>query len=86
VPPKVDNPSTYTIIWDIDNTANAVSDAEVTATLPPYVKWLNKVSPAGENITYNQNSGLVTWTVGDVAAYSVGPKGRPLSKFPLRLM
>jgi len=76
VPPKVDNPSTYTIIWDIDNTANAVSDAEVTATLPPYVKWLNKVSPAGENITYNQNSGLVTWTVGDVAAYSVGPKRR----------
>lgn len=68
MPPKVDNPTTYTVIWSISNTTNSIRDVEVKATLPPYVKWLNNISPSDENIVYDENSGLVTWNVGTVEA------------------
>ena len=68
IPPKVDNVSTYTIILSVSNTTNPVRDVEVTATLPPYVKWLEQVSPNSETVNYDQNSGLVTWSVGNIEA------------------
>lgn len=68
MPPKVDNPTTYTVIWSISNTTNSIRDVEVKATLPPYVKWLNNTSPNTENIVYDENSGLVTWNAGSVEA------------------
>ncbi len=71
IPPRVDQATTYTVIWDVDNASSAVGGAVVTATLPPYVKWLNSVSPASEDVSYDQNSGLVTWNVGNVSAYTL---------------
>ncbi|MDQ2932967.1 MAG: hypothetical protein M3Q80_01120 [bacterium] len=68
IPPKVDVASTYTIVWTINNGVNAVSNTQVTASLPPYVKWLGVLSPANENVTYDKNSGLITWDVGNVVA------------------
>lgn len=70
VPPKVEQPTTYTVVWTIDNTSSAVGNARVTATLPPYVKWQKAVSPSSEQITYDENSGTVTWEIGSVAAYT----------------
>jgi len=64
VPPKVEQPTTYTVVWTVDNTSSAVGNAKVTATLPPHVKWLNETSPSGESVSYDQNSGLVTWEIG----------------------
>ena len=72
IPPKVDTPTTYTVIWSVSNTSNAVSDAVVKATLPPYVKWLNLTNPASEDISYDQNSGQVTWNVGSIKANTSG--------------
>lgn len=66
IPPRVDNISTYTVIWSISNTTNSVRDVEVKATLPPYVKWLNQVAPNTEDVSYDPNSGLVTWSVGSI--------------------
>lgn len=76
VPPKVDAPTTYTIIWDVDNTSNAVGSASVKATLPPYVKWLNSVSPSTEAVTYDNNSGLVTWNIGSVDTFTLNSSRR----------
>ena len=70
IPPKAEQPTTYTIVWTINNSANPVSNAQVTATLPPYVKWLGVSSPSTEALTYDQNSGLVTWNAGNVPAYT----------------
>ncbi len=68
IPPKVEQKTTYTVIWTIGNTSNVADNAEVTATLPPYVSWLGNVSPSTENITYDKNSGTVTWSAGTVSA------------------
>ena len=64
LPPRVEHETTYGILWEISNTTNLVRDAKVTATLPPYVRWLNTVSPSTERVTFNENDGTVTWHVG----------------------
>jgi len=64
LPPKVEHETTYGILWELSNTTNLVRDAKVTATLPPYVRWLGTVSPSVEYVTFNENDGTVTWNVG----------------------
>lgn len=67
VPPKVGQTTTYTIHWDIHNSANALTDTTVSARLPQYVSWTGQVSPQSERITYNTETRVVTWDVGSVA-------------------
>ena len=76
IPPKVDQVTTYTVVWTVDNTSSALEKAKVVATLPAYVEWRNVKSPAGEDITYEPNSGLVTWNIGAVGTHTVGSPRR----------
>ena len=79
VPPKVDQKTTYTVVWTVDNTSSAVGGAVVTATLPPYASWLGQTSPSTENVSYDQPSGTITWNVGAVPTYTNGtPQRREL--------
>jgi hypothetical protein len=68
LPPRVNQETTYTVIWTVTNSSNNVSGAVVRTTLPTYVKWLGVVSPGSENVTYNDIGGEVTWNVGLVPA------------------
>ena len=68
IPPKADTETTYTITWTVTNPLNDVSGMVVSATLPPYVKWLGAVSPDQEKMNYDASTGLVTWNVGAVPA------------------
>lgn len=85
IPPVVDQKTMYTVIWTVDNTSNAVGNAQVTATLPPYVSWLSQVSPSTENISYDQPSGTVTWNVGNVPTYTNGTSQRREVDFQVAL-
>jgi hypothetical protein len=78
IPPKAEQKTTYTIVWTIGNTTSSVSNAQVSATLPPYVKWLDQVYPSTENVTYDPNTSTVTWNVGSVNAYTDNSKRREL--------
>lgn len=68
MPPQADKETTYTISLTARNSANNVSSAVVKTTLPIYTKWLNAVSPEGEDITFNESTGEVTWNVGRIPA------------------
>ncbi len=70
IPPRAEKQTTYTVMWTVNNTANTVTGAEVRALLPAYVKWTAKTSPAGEDISYNSNTGEVVWRTGNVSAYT----------------
>lgn len=70
IPPKADEKTTYTVIWTIDNGANMVDKAQVTAMLPQYVKWLGKINPSGEDVTYDPRNGQVTWNAGSVGSFT----------------
>jgi len=72
----VEKETTYTVTWTLGNSWNDVRDVVATATLPPYVKWENVISPTDQNITYNPSGGTITWNVGDMKA---GEKGRKVS-------
>ena len=74
MPPKSNTETTYALVFSLTNTTNTIKDGVVTATLPPYVRWVGVYSPSTENITFNQNDSTMTWKVGDVAA-GVGVNG-----------
>jgi hypothetical protein len=68
LPPRAEQETTYTVIWTIYNTYNPLANAQITATLPPYVRFLNTKSPNNESLTYNQSSGEIIWSPGLIPA------------------
>jgi hypothetical protein len=66
IPPKADTPTSYTVHWSLGNTFNQVSNVEVRAELPLYVKWKGLHSPTGEKISFNSVTNEVVWEVGSV--------------------
>ena len=67
IPPMANTPTSYTVVWSINNPGNAVAGGVVTATLPTYVTYTGKNSGTG-SISYNESSHTITWNVGDLAA------------------
>ncbi len=66
IPPKANIPSTYTIIWSLSNSFNQVSNTEVRAKLPTYVRWTNLSSPQNENFTFNSITNELIWNAGTI--------------------
>jgi hypothetical protein len=73
MPPKVEKETTYTVDWLLSNTANDISNAQVVATLPAWVRFVGPVSPPSENLTFDPTTRVVTWNVGGI------PKGTGIS-------
>ena len=68
VPPHSGVETTYTIVWNIKNTANIASGVEVHATLPSYATFKNRLYPASAGLTYDPTSRTISWKVGKVNA------------------
>jgi hypothetical protein len=76
IPPKAGTETTYALVFTVTNTTNEITNAKLTASLPPYVRWLGTYSPPNENISVNPDDGTVTWDLGTIAA-GVGVNGNP---------
>ncbi|MEI6528494.1 MAG: hypothetical protein WCO10_02360 [bacterium] len=68
IPPAAEKETTYTVTWTVTNSINNISGAKVVATLPAYVKWLGKVSPSGEKVSFDSATNQIVWTVGNMVA------------------
>lgn len=66
VPPKVETETVYTITWLLQNSANAIANTAVTAVLPIHIDW--KGGASSPDVSYNENTRVVTWSVGDMNA------------------
>lgn len=66
MPPKAGTETTYALVLTITNTTNKLTGARVTASLPPYVRWIGSYAPASEELSFNQSDGTFTWNVGDI--------------------
>lgn len=66
IPPHSGQATTYTVVWNAQNSGNAIAGGAVSATLPSYVTYTNKTAGAG-SFSYDDASRTVTWTVGDLA-------------------
>jgi hypothetical protein len=87
MPPKVENETTYTIIWTITNSSNIVDNTTVTATLPSYVRWTGNTSPSSEKISFNPDGGKITWDVGSIKpAADVSSTGQREVAFQVALL
>lgn len=65
IPPVVGQNSTYTVVWRAKSTANSLSGAVVSASLPSYVTWTGVTGGAG-TWSYNPTSRVVEWRAGEV--------------------
>jgi hypothetical protein len=68
IPPRADRETTYTVMWTASNSSNRVTNATVVASLPSYVRWVGNVSPTGEDISFSNVGGQITWKVGELPA------------------
>jgi hypothetical protein len=74
VPPKVGKETSYTVVWSLSNTTNNISKGVVRSTLPSWIKFANRISPADEDLTYNASTKEVIWNIGTI------PKGTGITK------
>lgn len=68
MPAKAGVETDYAILFTLTNSTNKVTGATVTATLPPYVRWVGIYSPNTEKVSFDQTQGTVTWRLGDIEA------------------
>jgi hypothetical protein len=67
MPPKANSETTYALVFTITNSTNKLTDAKVTATLPSYVRWIGSYAPSTEKLTFDQQTGVFTWNIGEIA-------------------
>ncbi|MBP7804917.1 MAG: DUF11 domain-containing protein [Candidatus Pacebacteria bacterium] len=85
IPPKANQPTTYTITWRVMNSSNALADAVATSQLPTYVDWVGVISPTSEKIEYDSTTRNIRWTIGAIAP-NTGLAGLPKTvSFQVRL-
>jgi len=68
IPPKVEEKTTYSIIWEVKNYYNDVRNVKVKAVLPSQVKLTGKIIPEDSRLTFDSQSREIVWEVGDLEA------------------
>ncbi len=66
LPPQVDIPTTYWVIWEANNLGNDLSNFEVSADLPVNVVWLDQKSVVEGDVSYSPVSRRVLWQVDKI--------------------
>lgn len=67
IPPEAEEVTTYSVVWNVKNGTNAITDGVVTATIPQYVAWLD-LSTAKPVFSYNPQTRQISWKLGDLGA------------------
>jgi hypothetical protein len=66
IPPRANQATTYSIIWNLQNKGSTVAGGIAKATLPSYVTYTGETSGTG-TFSYDSVSHTMTWNVGDLA-------------------
>jgi hypothetical protein len=66
IPPKAETETTYTVIWNLSNSANNISKAQVVSSLPSWVRFVGPVAPASEDLSYNSSTREIVWNIGNI--------------------
>ncbi len=66
-PPEINERTTYTIVWEMKNLTNSVSDVKFESSLPPEVEWTGQTEvDENSELTFQEGSRTVTWTMEEV--------------------
>lgn len=63
IPPQVDIPTTYWVIWEANNLGNDIANFEVSADMPANVVWLDQKSVVAGDVTYSPVSRRILWQI-----------------------
>ncbi|MBI5406037.1 hypothetical protein HY972_03335 [Candidatus Kaiserbacteria bacterium] len=66
VPPRANQATTYSIVWNAENTGSTIAGGAVSTVLPSYVSYTGTTAGAG-SFTYDDKSRTVTWNIGELA-------------------
>ncbi|PIR45456.1 MAG: hypothetical protein COV09_01330 [Candidatus Vogelbacteria bacterium CG10_big_fil_rev_8_21_14_0_10_50_13] len=77
LPPKVDTPTTYTVVWQLATGGNDVREAQMFATVPRGVRFAGEAAPSTEKLVYDATNRILTWEAGYLPA---GSRGEPRSR------
>ncbi len=72
-PMQVGKSTTFAMTFLLSNSSNDLSNTKVVASLPlPAQAWKNVVVPEAEKnrLSYDPNSGKITWNIGDLPAFT----------------
>lgn len=58
--------TTFSVHWLVSTVSNDIKGGRVVSSLPSGIRWVGKVIPEGEKISYNPRSNQIIWEVGDV--------------------
>jgi len=61
--------STYSILWEMENSWNDLTNVKVKASLPENVRPTGRTVPADAKFTFDPSSRQVVWSSGDIPAY-----------------
>ncbi len=78
IPPQVGIPTTYTVIWRVDNRYNDARNVVVKAHLPSEVEPTGKQMPESAQLSYNSETREVEWKAGDIII-GAGIQADPIS-------
>ncbi len=66
IPPRIDIPTVYTVVWSVQNKGSAVAGGSVRSTLPSYVSYTGSTAGSGV-FTYDVGAHSLSWNTGDLA-------------------
>lgn len=66
IPPRVEQPTTYTVMLSVTNSSNLMKNSKVTAVLPSYVQWNNIFLPSNEQVSFDPVTRKIEWSIGDI--------------------
>jgi hypothetical protein len=86
LPPTVGEATTYTILWQVKNYWNGLTNVKVRSSLPDNVRPTGKIFPEDMKFTFDSESREVMWTIDELPAYQ-GISDMPLTlAFQVRLI
>ena len=69
LPPTVGQKTTYTVLWQVRNSWNALENVKVKSILPEYIKPTGKIFPTDAKFTYDSVSREAIWNIGEMEAF-----------------
>lgn len=70
IPPKINEPTTYTVSWNLKNYYNDVKNAKIKAILPSTIELTGKIFPEKQEtkLAFDPLSREIVWEIGDLTA------------------
>jgi len=70
LPPKVDQTTTYTIMWQVKNHYNDLKNVKIRAILPDWMRLTGEIMPKDAKFSFDSESKEIVWDLGDISAGS----------------